>query len=1116
LQVGPPVRHRNARGANDGARLRATNPRIHASDFEPAPTAVSFETALYHLPPYVALSRWVDRRRVLVVAPGDEAGVRRLLTAGARVTVVGGDVRLDGVERHDGVPRLPVADAVFDLVLCVEVFGGLDDEERAKLIREARRVLVPGGAFATWIPEDDEGGLDFYALEEALTSTFEHVCMLAQMPWSGVSLAPVLDEGVSTIPDVALSEVLLDVPPSATHYLGVASGSITGFASELLEQLVRECLLVPLPTSEAAGELEALREQLGEGAEAHARLSAELLEHQRIFAEEQEERRRLTTELEDARDALRRLRDELETRRASVVELEDGLESARRQAATMTEQLHEARAEAQRLVTAKRTLERDLERLQTELARLRSESSTLVEAREALQHQADRLARENADLQGRVERAQSRIDELTQAERAADERARSKETDLAVLTRTVAELERALARASEQSEARARELETRARAVAELRAELDAAKTERVDLERQLELARSERTGAQQLANRAETELELTRRRLESQEEQLVGKLEEASRLAAEVQVLRERLQHQSSAMEALRAREEELKSSVARGAEQGRMLSEVAFDRDRLREELTKRAQEIRKLEERLWSMRDDVQKERLENVRLGGEVERLREGLQRSHTVEASRAEEVERLSAELRQLETKQAELAGLLRARDDETERLRAEIQALSSESEGLEELRRELARRGDELGRLRVELEQARGREKDASAQTRRREEQLSSAGAELEALRKSAEDNAGLAATLQGELDVKALEVEQLAASVADLQGELEAQRSSFTDKDAHAVALQRQLEQTAAEREHLRARLREREQELEDLTSSHESSDVELFKLRRELEEAARKNERLEDVAELGAGASAELERDETTGWPEAARASIRRLQAQLAAQGRRHAEQLAVRDAAMVDGSPADRARMARLQLEIDVRAEEQEHLLGLLEAAEQKIWEMQDASDRNAARLAASLAQLEKHKEQLDETLDELDITRKQLTAAQARALEQERLLASERAKLARAGVSTTEAEADFLGGVDDIFAELEVGRQDEMVKLAGTPRPAAVPTPVAVEDDGSGVLDVRPGPRIVVEAIDGDGWETNAGAQEETVPRAKAPGSAHGAGSGSGRS
>ena len=115
----------------------------------------------------------------------------------------------------------------------------------------------------------------------------------------------------------------------------------------------------------------------------------------------------------------------------------------------------------------------------------------------------------------------------------------------------------------------------------------------------------------------------------------------------------------------------------------------------------------------------------------------------------------------------------------------------------------------------------------------------------------------------------------------------------------------------------------------------------------------------------------------------------------------------------------------------------------------MLARLDTAEQRIWEMTDATDRNAARLAASLAQLEQNKERLDETLDELEVTRNLLSAAQARTLEQERLLGSERAKLARAGLGPegfpAEAEPKS-GGVDRLFEELNAG-WGPMVDLAG---------------------------------------------------------------------
>ena len=307
---------------------------------------------------------------------------------------------------------------------------------------------------------------------------------------------------------------------------------------------------------------------------------------------------------------------------------------------------------------------------------------------------------------------------------------------------------------------------------------------------------------------------------------------------------------------------------------------------------------------------------------------------------------------------------------------------------------------------------------------------------------------------------------------------------------------------MRRLLERSRGEQESLRRRLREREQELEDISSANESSGVELYKLRRELEAAAQANEQLEQALDLGPNVDSAEGVTISTDWPDPAVEAVRRLKSQLAAQSRRHAEQLAARSREASSGQPTDK-RVAALRLEIEIRAEEQEHMLRQLDAAEQQIWEMTDAADRNAARLAASLAQLEKHKEELDETRDELEVARKLLEAAEARALEQERLLASERAKLARVGAEkkAEASPASFDQGIDELFADLD-GNPDgpKMVELeapdgAAPVRPLHPPdvagVPTAVADPSSSKRHITGemprAPRMVVEAIEDEGGE-----------------------------
>ena len=680
---------------------------------------------------------------------------------------------------------------------------------------------------------------------------------------------------------------------------------------------------------------------------------------------------------------------------------------------------------------------------------------------------------------------------------AAKERARSAQTDLTILTRSTQDLESAVARANEATQQRQAELDTRDAELGGLQTQVRSLEAERSSLAHQMEVALTEREGVHKLSQRVEAELDLSRRRLAQHEMTLSQRVEDVSRLTTDLEVTRAELEHHRALLTQAHNREEVLSAEAAQTIEQGRMLAEVAGDRDRLREELGRRGQQIQQLEERLWASREELEKARLENVRTAGEAERLRERAERAHQSETKQAKDLEQMGGELHQLELQRAELRATVRAHEDEIGRLRAETESRSGDDAEAAGLRGELSERARELAELRARQEQLSAREREALSVARRREQQLSEVGEELERLRRAAEQNAATASTLEGELEVKALEVEQLAASVSDLQGEVEVRREAIEATHAREESLQRDLEHARAEQESLRRRLREREQELEDIASANETSGVEMYKLRRELESAAEANEQLEQALEDSWPSEAsEAPPAGATDWPAEAFEAMRRLKAQLAAQARRHTEQLSTRSLSPVtDEDP----RVGRYRLEATVRAEEQEHMLRELDSAEQRIWEMTDAADRNAARLAASLAQLERHKEELDETRDELEVARKLLSAAQARALEQERLLASERARLARIG-GGPDPETSF-DEVDDLFADL-AGDGGSMVELGavdeGAPvrrlRPesgptAGVPEPVVGSSSSRRLVDedAPRAPRMVVESLDDEGGE-----------------------------
>lgn len=1045
---------------------------------------------MYHLPAYVALARLVLARRVVVVLPSSLEGPRCLARAGAREVLVVGDglTSEDGIVVRPGSTQLPLRDRSVDVVCCVEALGGLARRDRRELLTEAHRVLRPDGLLATWIEQPGaqafgqrlpgSEAVDFWTLEEELATLFEEVAILAQMPWQGFSVAPVVDEEQSSQPGLALDEGLLSEAPEASHYLAIAG------KSTLPSSLARDCVLIPVPTG---------------GAESRA--GARDLTEQVEGLEDEVDRLREELSLRAAKSAaaqsrVRELEGQLESLRARAGEVRaDEVDAIRRELADAEKQLEDARLRENEEHGALASLEERQTALVAEHAELTERHRELQAQRDQLVAELGELARDGEGSRERVEGLHARIDAQREELDAQKSLLRSRETDLAILSRTVEDQEKALERANESLTERKRELERARAAESELRSKFDALKAEREELRRQVDVSMAEREGARQLAARVEAQLEVATRKLSEREDTLAAKIEEASRLEAEAAAMRQRLEDQQAQLAHTQEKAEELSVKAA----QGQMLSEVALDRDRLRDELTNRQKQISALEERLWDARDGLQKEKIEVVRLAGEVDRMREQLERSRAVEQERNADVERQATELRALEVERADLKARLEARTERIAQLEEEATRRVGATDEAKLLNEDLQKRGTEVARLKEQLAQVELRRQEAVTHAGKREEELRLAGERLVQLQRNADDQARLAATLQAEIDVRTVELEQAAATIGNLQSQIAEYRGTITADGQKATELQRQLEQSASEQQGLRQRLREREQALEDLSATRETDTLELFKLRQGLEQASQTIERLErDLVERAEAARGE----EPSDWPDAAVAEIRRLEDELAAQGRRHAEELTRQELEHMRSS-GDSARSHRLQLEATVRATEQEHMLGLLDSAEQKIWEMTDASDRNAARFEASLANLEKHKEEIDGLGEELEVTRNLLAAEQARSVELERLLASERAKMARAGLGLEGFPRS--DGDDDPFADLDRDMLDlgEIGAEAGAPRKQAFELDselVRLSDVEDSPQPIRPEPGAVVSTVHDRSGSLATGVAGEGADRA----------------
>ncbi|MFY0536284.1 hypothetical protein [Nannocystis pusilla] len=482
---------------------------------------------------------------------------------------------------------------------------------------------------------------------------------------------------------------------------------------------------------------------------------------------------------------------------------------------------------------------------------------------------------------------------------------------------------------------------------------------------------------------------------------------------------------------------------------ESGRATADAAIDRNRLREELARRTAELQELETRVLQQEEEIRREHLENVRLVTDVDRLREQVERSRAIEQDRVQELERLGHELRKLEVDHAELQGLYNTQE---QRLRAR---------GGRRGRRaatpaDNAARQLELEKVTAQRDQLRARERAAADIVRRRDRELADATRTVRELRRSVEDHATLAAQLRGELAVLQVHIQRLEETVPSLQERLRDQQRKTIEREDEAAELQRRLEEGVAEQEHLRARLRRQRQDMEALAGAKQGAEVELFRLRRELEAKHQAIDQLQQIVSLGASRMGQA----SGPLSDSARAEILTLRGELADQAAEHAEALARSEAEHQRIVEHERARLRRSRLEAGIRAEEMEYMLFQLDTAEQKIWEMNDATDRSAARLAAGLAQLEKQKEQYEDLADELDVTRNLLVEAQAKIAELERLLDSERARLARVSLApaTIIDGPDTSGSFDVNVDEPEPDPEDSIVAPAirrypGDPDPLA---------------------------------------------------------------
>jgi ubiquinone/menaquinone biosynthesis C-methylase UbiE len=284
-----------------------------------------------HYARYAFATRLSRGRRVLDVGCGNGYGTTELAQSAA--TVIGLDVAADVVAAADklyarpnvrflpgSAAQLPFRDGIFDLVVAFEVIEHLADW--ADLIREARRVLAPGGQLIVSTPNkafytDSRGGaganpfhvheFEYGEFRDALQREFPHVSLFLQDHTEGIVIqatgqrgpADVRFDGDAPRPEEASFFIAVC---AVTPQVGAPTFVYLPTGANLLRERLAHIARLQDEVQKKSAWLTALEKEHAETVELF-RMQKEELEGRNRWAEE--------------------LNRELETTRARIVELQE-------------------------------------------------------------------------------------------------------------------------------------------------------------------------------------------------------------------------------------------------------------------------------------------------------------------------------------------------------------------------------------------------------------------------------------------------------------------------------------------------------------------------------------------------------------------------------------------------------------------------------------------------------------------------------------------------------------------------------------------------------------------------------------------------------------------------
>lgn len=719
----------------------------------------------------VYLEPHAEGRRVLLLGEAEGALAERLSRVAERLEIIDPEHR---VPADVGVPELPFRDAVFDLVLVLDVT--LLPEPRPEAVRELRRVTRDDGILLLGLSPNGEDanrrrrGAPEEALQRLLAAEFHFTRVIEQGPVSGYSFS--LNDGQPD--DFSIDSSLMGTTRrQALRYLALGSDVRVALESRLWIQVPEregegaaaapsQALIAELRRAEEAVR-EALRRETELLRELEAERKAHALTERGVERVKHLERKLIEIEgdYDDAVGRVRFLENELSDRDAVRERERAQREKAERELGSHKQQL--AALEAGR-----KAAEQAYGSAQEELAALQEERGALEER---LQGAAGQILALGRDIKHQETVAKDLLEELRTREQSGQ---RAVEHDA-----RVSELEAERARAVERALQAEVSRESATMRADELRAQIHA-----------LTAAEAAAREAAAIAAKAApaAEAELAAAASDDSEAVRVHQVE-ASRSRGEISGLRWRLKEAEAALTVQR--------DLAERAQQGSEDSDAGSESEAAASEL--------------WAERLDQAQDR---------IEELEDALARSErrAQEAGRTVELEaeldRMDHRVRELTRDLEEADRLAEAHSEDAERL----DALDVE---LEAARRRMDALEDELRSTQDELRATRTNAEALAAETTTRVELAQRVAAEARTERDDArvalaEARSILAQLAGGEAQPGLAAVAVPAEASASVEAEL---RAELEERNARLFEVERELAERAQRilqlEENLRAQVR-------------------------------------------------------------------------------------------------------------------------------------------------------------------------------------------------------------------------------------------------------------------------------------------------------------